>query len=264
MRRHGRTAAITVSAVLFLCSTFAVRPWVEGWVQSEQFDVLTGGYLSLLLMGLVSLAALIDWIRRRRRGDPPLWWQPLARAFAGASLFFAAALLSGLPLRLAHPVSLLGRCVLWNDHLRFLFVPRWSDQITLLLVTAGMVCLLRKQSRWDGLTRSTGRETWQRLAGFLLLVELAVTLQAAWIPLTMAGPYLLLGPLGYESGSDFFSTGWYRGSSGPVWPGPRDVAQALDLFAGVALLLWLFQNLWGRAMQGRAITTLLPPPITRP
>src|SRR5438128_904441 len=55
-------------------------------------DALTNSFCSVLLMGLITRVALLDWIRRRGRGVRSLWWLPAARAFTAAGVFLVLAL----------------------------------------------------------------------------------------------------------------------------------------------------------------------------
>jgi hypothetical protein len=261
MKRSLSRAAVLAGVALFAHGLFVVSEWADGWTTSEQFEALTTGYITILLMSLISLAALMDWKRRRSRGWALLWWRPTARAFGGAAIFSIAALINGLPLRLAHPIGLLGRYLLWNDSFQRLLIPVWSGRITFLLVTAGTAALLRRQVRRHGASPRIFAAPWW-LARLFLLSGLLIALRAAWTALWIEGPDLLMGPLGYQAICGYVTIYWVRASSPFTWPDAGLVIHALDLFSAVVLILWIFQHVCWRLVGRYARTPVQSRPMS--
>jgi hypothetical protein len=201
-------------------------------------DALTHSPCSLLLLGAILLAVLVDGVLRRGRGVPPLWWRPVARAFAGAGVFFVLT------------VCLL---VIWVKAGVWKWVPSTlldspgsnyitGQRIRYFVTYAAVLSAIPGVWRPGRSSSGVGSLPARRSTTNGLLFGLAIALSVPWAMLNDLVPNILHalgfgGWVGYGGITCFY-----------VFPGEVAVA-GLDLFAAVTLLLWLFQCLWGRAVR---------------
>jgi hypothetical protein len=203
-------------------------------------NALTDTPFSLLLMGLITLAALSDWIQRR--GLPPLWWRLLVRAFTGAGVYCLLGLswlvvwesAGGWSWTPALPIGAPGEEVENSGVL-----------MGFLLAYTGLVLLFPIQMRRKRRAPSDRREPGPRLSPLpFLFVGLAVVLLPAWTALSQLDGEMWRA-LGLRSRCHFayVVAFWVPPEYGHL----RDVALlGLEVFSWVTISLWVF--LWGRAM----------------
>ncbi len=229
---------------------------------SGTMNILRHTFCSLLLLGLMTAVALKDWRGRRGRGATPLWWRPVAGAFAGAGLFLVLALFQllirgsmrrGIEWALSPLVFSVKRGQLrWSpwvptDQLGWSHDPGAAIEIMalgigFLIAYSAVALLFLNQWRRTWISPDDGREPERRLVAFQLLAGLAATLWLPWYLLDDLGPYLL-DVLGFR--------GWigYGGVTCLARPPLAVITDGLNLFSMAVLLLWLFLHLWYRAMR---------------
>jgi hypothetical protein len=183
---------------------------------------------STLLLALITLTALLDWRKRRRRPGRPLWWPPVANAFLGAGVFF---------------VLTVWFFVRWTKSGLWTWIPstvideegsNWNtcQCIKFLPAFAGAAFVLPQIWR-----RGQSGHRASRLARAVLLIGLGGALFSRWVMLDDLAPYILQRLFGIW----LFTSDLLTAYSG------RELAIAcLELFAQTALILWLFQCLWER------------------